>query len=320
MKLKFDFDLKNILKSKNRVIFLHNEEIDFSMEQKYDIILSPSYYWVKKEKLPVKYEYQAKSFANSIFDGLIPDGQYNYFASKHEDFFYIFAYDDNFILNKIASLGLKPSQIDNVYFAQTEFVNQELPIQISSNEAMVNSFGVMINVPIELVDNAIPIHELLSQIKVSKHTVALSRFSQILDEKSFNTILTLIFLLIITTFANYYILKQEQKIQISKSKEIYETYNLPSSSFQIESIIGSLKSISKEQLKIRDAVKELFSIQLAQGEHFIKTEFKNKKFNLKIKMNEPKRAEYFKEKFSKKFKIYSMKVVDNILNTELSYE
>ncbi|NWF66096.1 MAG: hypothetical protein HXX81_01375 [Campylobacterales bacterium] len=319
MKLKFDFDVKKLFQSKNKLIFLDKQPISFPIEDKCDIILSPAFYWIKKEKLPVKYEYQAKPFAESIFDGTIPTGTYNYFAVKHENEFLMFAYDDSYILNKISELGIKSSQIDNIYFAQTEFLNYSA-IRINHHEALLNNDGIIVNVPIELVDEYIDIYDVLKNIKPSKHSVALSRFSQILDEKSFNTILVIIFLLILSVFANYYILKQEQKKQLLESQKIYELNNLPTSSFQIESIIGSLKSVSKEQIKTREMTKELFSTQLNSNEYFLKTEFKNKRFNIKIFMNEPKRAEYFKEQFGKKFKIYSMKVNDNILNTELGYE
>ncbi|MDQ7066925.1 MAG: hypothetical protein Q9M40_02365 [Sulfurimonas sp.] len=66
--------------------------------EKVSIILSPSLYWVQKLSLRVKYVREVKKLLPSIFEDMLPAGQYSYSAYKRGDDFFIFAYEDKAIL------------------------------------------------------------------------------------------------------------------------------------------------------------------------------------------------------------------------------
>ena len=52
---------------------------EHSLSHSVNIMLTPQFYTLKKEKLPVRYLYQAKKIAPSLFDGLVEDIQkYDY--------------------------------------------------------------------------------------------------------------------------------------------------------------------------------------------------------------------------------------------------
>ncbi len=50
-----------------------------------NVMLTPQYYTLKREELPVKYLYQAKKIAPSLFDGLLEEvGEYDYMVYKEK--------------------------------------------------------------------------------------------------------------------------------------------------------------------------------------------------------------------------------------------
>ena len=75
-------------------IFLDTICDNFHTDNKVNIILSPSLYWIKKVSLPVKNVKDVKPLLASIFEDILPDGTYNYSAYKNDDAYLVFAYED----------------------------------------------------------------------------------------------------------------------------------------------------------------------------------------------------------------------------------
>jgi len=59
------------------------------IDAKSDIILSPEFYWVKKVSLNVKFTNEVKKMAPSIFEGILPNGEFEYRVFRVSDNSYV---------------------------------------------------------------------------------------------------------------------------------------------------------------------------------------------------------------------------------------
>jgi len=81
---------------------------DVTLRETVNVMVTPQFYTLKKEALPVKYAYQAKKIAPSLFDGLLEeDGNYEYMVSKEEEDWVFIAYDIKKITDFLALKGIK---------------------------------------------------------------------------------------------------------------------------------------------------------------------------------------------------------------------
>ncbi len=309
MKLPINSKTKKGLKT----LFIDKETVYNATDERLNIILSPSYYWFKSEKLPVKYVSQAQSLAPSQFDTVIPTGDYKYMAIKKEDLFWLFAYNEALIVQKLKNLNIKPSQIEAFYFAQNEFEALSVPVEVDDEKVLVKNDGVISMMPRSYVDETTKLESSIDNIVLSKHKVNLNLFqNNVLDEKWIYRFSAVSIAFIILFLASYLILKSDLKKQRTQQYTLTKKYELPQTSFQLKSLMRSLTSKESRQIKLRHDLKALFSLKLQKGEYVKKFEMKEKSAQYEIVLNEPKNAERIKKSLEKTFKISSAKVVDQI--------
>ena len=117
--------------------------------KKFDIILSPKMYWVKKMPLPLSSVREVTKLLPSIFEDSLPPGNYSYYAYKSENEFILFAYEDKKILELILKQGISSSDIATVRFAQSEFETLEGAVSITDKESMYVKDGLVVLAPRE---------------------------------------------------------------------------------------------------------------------------------------------------------------------------
>ncbi len=296
-----------------RTLFINKQEqVQFNMiNEKVNIVLSPTYYWFKSEILPVKTSAQAKKLAPSVFDGSIPEGEYNYHVIKKDDSFWLFAYTDAMIVAKLTELGIKTSQINNIYFAQSECNNLIQAIKVDDKYALVADENILSMVPLTYLDNTISIEEYFSKHEFSKNNISLNFFqNSLIDEKYIFRLIWLIIAFIFIYFVSYIILKNDFKQLLIKEHEITQKYNLPATSFELDGLKRSLHSKEAKQIKLRKDIKKLIGISLEKGEYIKKLTVTQKKASFVIVMKSAKKAEKIKTIIKKSFKVNSAKVVD----------
>lgn len=119
-----------------------------SLSESVNIMLTPQFYTLKKEKLPLKYHYQAKKIAPSLFDGLVEDIQkYDYLVYKEENEWVFIAYDLAAISRFLLSKGIKPEQIGKIFFAQQASTSFAGPVLFGEREALVSLDNIVVIVP-----------------------------------------------------------------------------------------------------------------------------------------------------------------------------
>ncbi len=127
-------------------MLVHRNMHPVSADEKTDIIVTPQFYTLKREAVPVKYAYQAKRIAPSLFEGLMEDDKgRDYFVYREGDEWVFIAYSKDEIVDFLTEKGI--GQIGRVFFAQQLAPRMEGPIQLSEKEALVNIEGVVTVVP-----------------------------------------------------------------------------------------------------------------------------------------------------------------------------
>ncbi len=303
--------IKSRPRKRLKILFLDKETHYSGSDERLNIILSPSYYWFKKETLPVKYVSQAQTLAPSQFDSIVPEGSYKYAVIKKDDLFWLFAYDEARIAEKLKELGIKPSQIEAFYLAQNEFDNLNVPLAISSNRVLVHNEGVLSVMPRAYVDATHSLDAALDQLTLSKHKVSLNLFqNSVLDEKWIYRFSAISIVFIVLYLTSYLLFKSDLKELRTEQYALTQQYELPETSFQLKSLMRSLTSKEDRQIALRQHLKKLFSLRLSSGDYVKKFEFNAKGAQYEIVLSDIKHAESIKKWLQKEFTIKSAKVVD----------
>lgn len=142
----------SLLANKEELLLVHWDMPYISRAKRYDLMLTPQLYIFKKEKLPIKYLYQAKKLAPSILDELTDDGDYSYTAIKEADEWILIAYDMVKIEKFLESRGLPANQINKIYFAQQSKDNFKMPVEVDDKNAIVTVDNTVVVLPKTIVD------------------------------------------------------------------------------------------------------------------------------------------------------------------------
>jgi len=329
-------ELKQTLTTKqyHRTIYIDKStnDIDINKNEKVDLILSPAFYWVQDVKLPVKYEFQAKNLLPSVFDGILSEGNYSYKTYKSVSIYpknklndsqniswMVYAYDDTIISNKLDSLKLNNSNINSIYFAQSELEHQENPIKLNDTQALVKHDNILITMPLSLTKEAKEFEEVVSSHERTKQAININRYANLpISEKSINVIAVTLIAFIGLYLTEFMINKKSLKELYTQSAQTQQTYRLPTTSFELNSMKKSLKKIASSQEDLRSISEYILNAPLKKDEHVIFLELKNSKFSVKVNLTEPKRAEIIKKYWQKKVSIKSMKVKDNTLIAKIN--
>lgn len=285
-----------------------------------DLILSPFFYWSKTEELPIKSEKQALKLAPSIFDGILPDGEYKYRVFKtKENLFLFIAYDFNLIKESLENLNIDLEFVDFFYFSQSEFFDMEKAIKLDEIDSIVKIDEIVQKIPTKYIKESDNIQNILEIVKLSKNRISSFELKDsFIDNKTLYSIITILTLTLIAFSIELFIYKQEIKKYLTKQENLYSKYNLPSTSFELKSIKSKFLSIDKKQTSLREKIAYIDKMPLLANEHLIEFNLKSNKLELSIKLSRANRAETIKNYLIKKLKITKMKVNDNILKTEIN--
>jgi len=206
-----------------------DDNID-SINKECNIILSPKFYWVKKENLSLSNS-KAKQIAKSIFEGELPNGNYGYFVRDN----IFIAYDKDKILNFLNSKNIKKSLIKKIYFAQFELkdkldVIDDIVIEYPNKKYLLN----------------------LEELKPTKNYISLNE-----NSGYFYSILIVLGVFTILNFSEMMIFHSKlNKLDFQKEK-LKKEYSLPATSYQLKAMLNNYKNNFQTQLKIRQKLKSI---------------------------------------------------------------
>jgi len=259
-------------------IFIDTHSANFTIDKKVNVILSPSLYWVKKVTVPVKSLRELKPLLESLFEDILPEGNYSYMAYKQDDYYFIFAYEDKKILDLLSQKGLSASHINHTYFAQSEFSEMDGAFKIDEQQSLAVKDGIVISLPSAWANNEKKID--VENLKLSKHNVTLKQFGHIVDEKSLYTIIGLFVVFIFIVATEYFINEHE----ISKIENVQSTLfskrNLEPTMMQNKAILKGYKKTYNIQMKLRKLVATLLKLHLGKNQKIQFLGFKENKLNV----------------------------------------
>ena len=119
-----------------------------NVDERVDVMITPQFYTLKREPLPIKYSYQAKKIAPSLFDGLLEgEGPYAYYVEKSGEGWEFIAYDPERIKAFLREAGLPPEKVSKLFFVQQIADQIDRPIALGERQALVNLDGIVTVVP-----------------------------------------------------------------------------------------------------------------------------------------------------------------------------
>ncbi|KIM03629.1 MAG: hypothetical protein KN64_11575 [Sulfurovum sp. AS07-7] len=142
-----------ITKNRRTVVILYPDIAVLPNALKMDFILTPHFYTYLKEELAVKYAFQAKQFASSLFDGLLEkEKNYSYHVIKNEqNEWEFFAYIPEDIEKFLLSKNITSSQIGKIYFAQQFPHLFEESVKLGLKDVIKNLNGIVTTIPLRIL-------------------------------------------------------------------------------------------------------------------------------------------------------------------------
>ena len=210
-------------------IFIDGHTSYSHINEKVDLILSPQFYWVRREKLPVKRVSQAMKIVESFFSDILPDGQYKYKVVKEEEYFLLFAYQDDAIMQALQTADIDMALVNKLFFLQTELIDHTIDaIAINDEEWLYNEEGIWIKLSKEVVDMMTTQEELrtkrielvIRDMTTSKYHIPIDRYNMLIDEKSLRLIILALFALFILFMVQYFMMKEDRDRLIISANQV----------------------------------------------------------------------------------------------------
>ncbi len=241
-------------------IFLDTSSDIFYTQERVNIILSPSLYWVKKVSLPVKNLRDVKPLLPSLFEDFLPEGVYSYSAYKSEDDFFIFAYEDKKILVLLDTKGISASQVQNVYFAQSELGFLDKAVKLNEQDSLYKKDELLILVPNVWVKESVDLN--LSSVTLSKNHITLKQFGHLVNDKALYTLAGIFIFIIAIVSIEYIITNQKISSVVQKQEEVFVSYALKPTMMQNRAMLKELENTHSKQVKLRESIAYMLSLNL----------------------------------------------------------
>jgi len=248
----------SFLGNSKALVLVYSGMKEKSLSKPVNIMLTPQFYILKKETLPLKYHYQAKKIAASLFDGLLENtSKYDYFVYKEEEEWVFIAYDMQAINDFLLSKGISPEQIGKIFFAQQSAANFTAPLLLGEKEALLALDNTVVIIPqialkekgeiLTFDDSFTPKKGVTSQ---GMHTSALS-MKQTIGLTAFFTLFALMF------FIEGWRYSHDSQAAQEEMQMLLEAHPSWQSQYTRESISAKYRAIDKNERKKREVVKTL---------------------------------------------------------------
>jgi len=275
-----------------------------------NIMLTPQFYTIKREEIPVKYSYQAKRIAPSLFDGLLEEPEaYKYFVVKEDEDWLFIAYNPEEIKTVLEQKGILPEQVSKIYFAEQAVGQFSRPVLLGEKEALVNLGGTMTIVPqIALNPDEKPMQ--ITQDFTPKKGVAFEgRGKSFISTNEAYTLAAVFALFAVIYFVEGSRYGGEGAAQKEEMQSLLENHPSLQSSYTRNSIASKYKKIDTKERKKRDVIKSL-SHMIFKGSKLSTLSIDDNKFKAQFSCKDASVTRKLKE-LAKKEKFNTSKVANS---------
>jgi hypothetical protein len=135
------------------LLLVHKEMENQTVQEPVNLILSPEFYTLKREQIPVRYTYQARRIAPSLFDDLFDMTEnIRYFVIKEDNGWLFIAYDIVSIEQFLEEKGISTEYVAKVYFAEQFAELFHAPIKLGEKKALISFNGSVVIVPVSALE------------------------------------------------------------------------------------------------------------------------------------------------------------------------
>ena len=246
----------------NDLILAYPSMEQVSLSKSVNVMLPPQFYTVKKEELPLRYTYQAKKIAPSLFEGLLEEGKvYDYMVYKEDEKWVFLAYDLEKITAFLESKGFRLENIGKIFFAQQSNQRFEKPMLLGENEALISLNDMITVVPRGALGEESKDHQKLDNSFTPKKGVVLQgNYGSVLSKKQTVLLAAAFSLLAIIFFVEGSRYGGNAQEGEAKMQELLEAYPSLQSKYTRESIVNKYKTIDQLERKKRELVKAVSSM------------------------------------------------------------
>jgi hypothetical protein len=252
-------NILNFMENSKKLLLVHRTMATVTLSEPVNIMLTPQFYTLKKEILPVQYAYQAKKLAHSLFDGLLDvEGTYDFLVYKENEYWTFIAYDVEMIIAFLKTKGFNQGDVSKIFFAQQSVDKFTSTYRLGESDALVVIDETVVIVPSIALGSQTesPLHfdrAFTPSKGVSLEDVTASVFTM----KQ-----TVFFSLIFILFAVMYFIEGVRYGGGSQSTEkelqaLYVDHPSLQSTYTREGIVTKYRNIDKIERAKRDAVKKL---------------------------------------------------------------
>lgn len=249
-----------------KLLLVHTSMENVTLDERVNVLLTPQFYTLKKEALPVKYAYQAKKIAPSLFEGLLEEGgHYSYLVIKEEETWVFIAYDLERITTFLESKGITADKVSKVFFAQQAVDSFSAPLALNEKEALVVLENTVVLVPRIALGGEEKTSLVFDSSFTPKRGIALQGGSSALLSQKQAFSLAAVFML----FAGMFFFEGsryggENESANDELQSLYTSYPALQSSYARQGIVDKYRSINIKERKKRDAIKT-FSGMIFKG-------------------------------------------------------
>ncbi|WP_345969804.1 hypothetical protein WCX72_10970 [Sulfurimonas sp. HSL1-6] len=302
-------------------LLLDKEAQPVDVQGRVDLVLSPSLYWFRSEALPVKTVFQARKLAPSVFDAIVPEGVYSYHVLKRDDTFWLFAYNEEQIIDTIARSGIRPTDVRHLYFAQTECAALETPLRLGGTRILSSVDGVVTELPARYAADAEDARHFFKTHARKGPAVGITLYhSALLDKKQFKRLSIVAAVFALLYGIEYFTARAHLASVLEEQEKIADTYRLPQTSFERNGLISALEKKQKRQTRLRETAKALFDLPADTENHLERLTLTPHNLTVSAVFKEPAKAEAFKKALMRIGTISSDKRKGDTLYLEVAYE
>jgi hypothetical protein len=247
----------NFTGNNKELLLIHKEIKKPLATEAFNVMLTPRFYTLKKEILPIKYAYQAKRIAPSLFDGLLDAGrQYDYMVYKEADAWVFLAYDLEMIMDFLQSQGMDLELVSKLFFAQQAVEHLSKPVLLSDTEALLSLEGIATIVPRSALGAEVSPLVIDKVFTPKKGVVVQGSYGSILSLKQ-----TAMFASVFLLFAMMFFVEGLRYGGDGGADEELQTllasHSSLQSSYARESIMSKFETLDSAERKKRDSIKNL---------------------------------------------------------------
>ena len=275
----------NFTETSKPLILVHKSMDRVYNKGSINIMLSPQFYTMKREELPIKHQYQAKKLASSVFESLLNDDlEYQFYVYKDGDDWVFIAYNQIEISEFLENVGIKLEDISKLFFAQQYLEKFHIPLVLSDKELLASIDKTAVVVPSSIMGDSMT-NKKFNEDVANKNGISFGFSNNSMFEYKESIIISVIFvifgIMFITEGIKYSntISTMEDEVDILLSK-----YPSLQSKYSRDNIAKKYQKIDTIERKKRDILKSLSSLVM-RGVKLVSLSINSKKFKTTLEVS-----------------------------------